>query len=119
MNGQIYSTNAGPEGTASQVKERWDVHDLWANRMDEVTAKGLIDGNVAKVDGANVTAYYYNATKTSYAKGLSQNNTLLLGKYTGQVGPGPKAALSTMAPRHGVAMMRLRKKPSTTSRHEL
>jgi alpha-galactosidase len=87
--------------------------------MDDVTAKALIDGNASSVQGANVTAYYYNATKTSYAEGLGQNNTLLLGKNVGQVGPGPTAAVSTMVPRHGVAMMRLRMRSSGTAHDEL
>lgn len=96
----------GSEGTAPEIQESWDIHDLWANRMDTTTAKGLIDGNVTSVQGANVTEYYYNATKTSYADGLAANDTLLLGKVVGTV--SANSAISTMVPRHGVAMMRLR-----------
>ena len=96
----------GPGGTASEIQMSWTIHDLWANRMDNTTAQALIDGNATSTQGANVTAYYYNATKTSYADGLAANNSLLLGKPVGTLSAG--GTISTMVPRHGVAMMRLR-----------
>ncbi|KAK9237360.1 glycoside hydrolase superfamily [Lipomyces kononenkoae] len=93
----------GPEGTAPEVKQGWDIHDLWANRMDYATAQSVLDGNAT----SNVTRFYYNSTKTSYKDGLAANNTLLLGKLTGTV--EADGVIEMEVPRHGVAMMRLRK----------
>ncbi|KAK9360842.1 glycoside hydrolase superfamily [Lipomyces starkeyi] len=101
---------SGPEGTAPEVKQDWDIHDLWANRMDYATAQSVIDGNAT----SNVTRFYYNSTETSYKDGLAANDTLLLGKFTGTVGAG--GAIETEVPRHGVAMMRLRKHSPATTR---
>lgn len=33
----------GPEGTAPQTKERWSIYDLWAKRMDQTTAKHIVE----------------------------------------------------------------------------
>ncbi|KAK9242916.1 glycoside hydrolase superfamily [Lipomyces tetrasporus] len=95
--------DSGPEGSALEIKENWDIYDLWANRMDEATAQSIIDGSPT----SEVAKFYYNATETSYKDGLAAGNELLLGKLTGMVEAG--GVIETEVPRHGVAMLRLRK----------
>lgn len=99
--------DSGEGGTAKQIQNSWQIYDLWANRMDNGTASAILDGTSTQIQGtgANVTQYYYNATKTSYAEGLKNNDTLLLGKEVGTLSAG--GTIRTMVPRHGVAMMRL------------
>lgn len=64
---------------STEAKSEWDVYDLWANRMPDAVANQILQANSTMM-AANVTNYYYNATKMSYADGLKANNTLLMGK---------------------------------------
>ncbi|KAK9368823.1 glycoside hydrolase superfamily [Lipomyces kononenkoae] len=93
-------------GIAKEIKEDWDIYDLWANRMDDATAQSIIDSG--SLDAASVKSFYYNATQTSFKDGLAANHALLYGKLTGTVEAG--GAIETDVPRHGVSMMRLRKR---------
>lgn len=112
----------GPAGTAAQVKIPWEVRDLWANRMSAAEASSIIAASSATgnaTTGFNATtvgANRYNATKTSYADGLAQNNPLLLGKVSTTVQPSG-TIIATVDP-HGAAMFRLRALP-TGSKSEL
>ncbi|KAK9372138.1 glycoside hydrolase superfamily [Lipomyces chichibuensis] len=95
-------------GIPKEIKEDWDIYDLWGNRMDDATAQSVIDGSTTVEAGENVARFYYNATKTSYKEGLAVNDPHLLGKFTGTVEAG--GAIETEVPRHGVSMLRLRKR---------
>ncbi|KAL8964798.1 MAG: hypothetical protein Q9183_004212, partial [Haloplaca sp. 2 TL-2023] len=46
----------------------WDLYDLWANRMDDMTAESIIAGNLTTMDVSNSTMMY-NATQMAYADG--------------------------------------------------
>lgn len=88
----------------------WDLYDLWANRMDDITANSIIMGN-ATVNGtikdtSNSTTLY-NATEMAYADGVKKNNTALLGVKTSSV--PPMGTIQAMVPSHGIALYRLRK----------
>lgn len=87
----------------------WDVYDLWANRMDDITATSILHGN-ATINGTvkdrSNSRTLYNATEMSYADGIKQNHTALLGVKTSSV--DALGTVSAMVPRHGVAMYRLR-----------
>ncbi|KAL9584914.1 MAG: hypothetical protein Q9203_004468 [Teloschistes exilis] len=88
----------------------WDLYDLWANRMDDITANSVLMGN-ATVNGTitdtpNSTTLY-NATEMAYADGVKRNNTALLGVKTSSV--PPMGTIQAMVPSHGIAMYRLRK----------
>jgi len=99
----------GPSGTASQVKMSWEVRDLWANRMSEAEAQAIIDATSAAPNATNATTVgsgRYNATQTSYAQGLKNNDTLLLGNVTTTV--GPSGTVTATVDSHGAAMFRLR-----------
>jgi alpha-galactosidase len=106
----------GPSGTAAQVKMSWEVRDLWANRMNESEAQAIIDSS--KSTGNATTGYNatmvgsgrYNATKTSYAQGLKNNDTLLLGNVTTTI--APSGTLTATVDSHGAAMFRLRALPT-------
>jgi len=83
----------------------WDLHDLWANRMDNATANMVLNDN-STVGVQALDKYYYNATAMSYAEGLAGNNSLLMGTRTGSV--APMGTVLTTVARHGVAAYRMR-----------
>jgi len=114
--------DSGPSGTAPQVKMSWEVRDLWANRMSDDEAQAIISSSS---DTGNATTGYnattvgkgrYNATKTSYAEGLAQNDPILLGNVTTTVQPSG-TIVATVDP-HGAAMFRLRALPTATRRRD-
>ncbi|KKY25129.1 putative alpha-galactosidase [Phaeomoniella chlamydospora] len=109
---EIFTDAGGAISTEAQ--ESWTIHDLWADRMPVDVAQSIIDGNATA--NSNVSSYYYNATATSYADGLSANSTLLLGKAVGTLAAG--GTIETEVPRHGVAMMRLRLNLSTKRKRD-
>ena len=88
----------------------WDIYDLWANRMDDIMANSILQGNATVngtiMDSANSTTLY-NATEMAYADGIKMNHTALLGVKTSSV--PPMGTISAMVPSHGIAMYRLRK----------
>jgi alpha-galactosidase len=114
--------DSGPSGTAKQVKLAWEVRDLWANRMSDDEASAIISASTA---AGNVTTGYnattvgvgrYNATKTSYAEGLAQNSSLLLGNVTTTVQPSG-TIIATVDP-HGAALFRLRALPTAARKRD-
>ena len=110
----IFVDNGGAMSTEAQMS--WDMYDLWANRMPNATANMILENN-STVGVQNVTNYYYNATKTSYAKGIMANETILMGTHVGAV-----EAMGTIAasvPRHGVMAYRLRPRGVLRKRDEL
>lgn len=92
--------------------QKWNLFDLWANRMPNTTAMTIINGTAVP---EQVNKYYFNATQTSYADGLKANNQVLLGKPAGTLGPGPMATIQGTVPRHGVMAYRLRAQSSMRS----
>lgn len=107
--------SGGPGGTAGQVKQTWDIYDLWANRMDDGTAAKLIaaaNGTSGEDPTTIGTQYRYNATAVGgYASGLTQGLPVLLGKKIGTV--QPYGTFNASVARHGVRFFRLRQ--STTA----
>ena len=65
----------------------------------------MINGN-STIDDVDGGMWYYNATETSWADGLANNNTLLLGTPAGRVEAG--GIISATIPRHGIAIWRLK-----------
>jgi alpha-galactosidase len=114
--------DSGPAGTAHQVKISWEVRDLWANRMSEAEAQAIIDASSATGNATNgynatiVGSGRYNATKTSYAQGLKNNDTLLLGNVTTTV--GPSGTVTATVERHGAALFRLRALPTGVKKRD-
>ena len=89
---------------SAQAMMGYDVYDLWANRMDNVTATSILNGTSAQVT-ANDKARY-NATVMSYEDGLNQNATALFGAKVMTLEPA--GVLKATVPRHGVGLYRLR-----------
>ena len=95
----------------------WDVYDLWANRMSDVMANSIIQGN-ATVNGtitdSSNSATLYNATEMAYADGVKSNHTALLGAKISSV--PPLGTISAVVPRHGIGMFRLRKQDGASAK---
>ncbi|PMD64842.1 glycoside hydrolase family 27 protein [Hyaloscypha bicolor E] len=114
--------DSGAAGTARQVKISWEARDLWANRMSEAEAQAIIDASSATGNATNgynatmVGSGRYNATKTSYAQGLKNNDTLLLGNVTTTV--GPSGTVTATVERHGAALFRLRALPTGVKKRD-
>lgn len=108
----------GPACSALQCSEAWDIHDLWATRMDETTAKKIIAQQQA-TNTAGVAKIYkdenlYNATDLSYKDGLERGDSRLLGEKIGEV----KAfgSLTVTVPRHAAKVFRLRSQSGAKSK---
>lgn len=100
----------GPEGSAPQTKDEYDVHDLWADRMDDFTADQILAGK------DKYKKQWYNSTELSYKEGLDKGDIRLLGKRVGSIGP-QHSELKAKVPRHAVRMFRLRSLNGGTRRY--
>ena len=113
----------GAAGTAPQVSMSWEVRDLWANRMSDEEAGWIIGNSTATgnaTTGYNATTVgmgRYNATKTSYAQGLANNDELLLGQVTTTV--QPSGAITATVDPHGARVFRLRAVETSMRMREL
>lgn len=85
---------------SEKLSSSWAIYDLWANRLDEETAKDIINGN------STAAGKLYNATELPYAEGIAKNDTRLFGTKVGTV--KPFGSIETVVPPHGVAFYRLR-----------
>jgi alpha-galactosidase len=100
----------GPEGSAPQARQTFDIYDLWAGRMDDSIAEQLLAGNGKHAKD------WYNSTETSYQAGLQAGDRRLLGTKIGMVG-GKTSDITVRVPRHRVKMYRLRGKEPTTRKY--
>lgn len=96
----------GPEGSAPQVQEDWEVYDLWTNRMDNSLAQKILDASEDKLEKLFKDANWYNSTEIPYKEGLKNNDPRLLGKKTGKIAAG--GSLTVKVKRHSAEMFRLR-----------
>jgi alpha-galactosidase len=96
----------GPEGSAPQVSEEWEVYDLWANRMDNALAQKILDAPVDKLEKLFKEANWYNSTEISYRDGLEKQDARLVGKKVGKVNPG--GSLTAKIKRHSLEIYRLK-----------
>ena len=93
-------------GKAPQVEEEWHVHDLWANRMDEDTARKILEAPVGSRTRLLAEANWYNATATPYDQGIKHGDGRVLGKKVNTI--EPHGVLKANVKRHSVEMFRLR-----------
>jgi alpha-galactosidase len=108
----------GPEGSAPQVKQTWDVYDLWAERMDLETAQKILDaaddyGYERLLQEAN----WYNSSAMSYKEGLKAGDSRLLGKKTSTI--VADGALSVRVKRHSAEVFRLRNPGEKAARYSM
>jgi alpha-galactosidase len=95
-----------PGGTAGQVKQGWDIYDLWANRISNKTASAIINGTAS--NPLNMTEL--GGARKVYAQVPPSNSTALMGTKVGSVKPSGTVLAKVRS--HGVAMLRLRAQPS-------
>jgi alpha-galactosidase len=96
----------GPEGSAPQVNEEWEVFDLWADRMDTTFAQKVLKAPTDKLERLFKEANWYNSTELSYKDGLKRQDARLMGKRVGNITPG--GSLTAKVKRHSVEMYRLK-----------
>jgi alpha-galactosidase len=96
----------GPEGSAPQVNEEWEVFDLWADRMDTTFAQKVLKAPTDKLERLFKEANWYNSTELSYKDGLKRRDARLMGKKVGNITPG--GSLAAKVKRHSVEMYRLK-----------
>jgi alpha-galactosidase len=98
----------GPEGSAEAVHQAWYVYDLWANRMDSVSAQKILDAdeNMEAFESWLKEVNWYNATELSYKDGLKVEDRRLLGKLVQMI--QAEGVLRVSVKRHSVEMFRLR-----------
>lgn len=98
----------GGISTNANAMEAWQLYDVWGNDtvIPPSSAAMIINGTagIAEVDNGK---WYYNATETSWADGLAQNATLLLGTPAGTVSAGGTLTAQSV-PAHGIQMWRLK-----------
>jgi alpha-galactosidase len=100
----------GPEGSADQVHEEWEVYDLWASRMAEDVAHKILKAEeLGKTEEAIKFAKevnWYNSTAIPYKQGLQDGDERLMGKKVANI--KPEGTLTQKVPKHGVGIYRLR-----------
>ena len=96
----------GPEGSAPQINEEWEVFDLWADRMDTTFAQKVLKAPTDKLERLFKEASWYNSTELSYKDGLKRRDARLMGKKVGNITPG--GSLTAKVKRHSVEMYRLK-----------
>jgi len=108
---------AGAYQAPPELSETWDVYDLWANRMSDEEAGSIINATAGNVTmNGNSTLTRYNATATSYAQGLINNDAALLGAKVGSI--EPSGTWEAMIPRHSVGLYRLRRRSGSLVRRK-
>jgi alpha-galactosidase len=81
-----------------------------------ISASSATDNITTGWNATTVGSGRYNATKSSYANGLAQEDPLLLGNVTTTV--QPSGAITATIDPHGVAMFRLRAVPTGTRKRD-
>lgn len=101
----------GPAGSAAQIKQDWDIYDLWANRMSREEANAIINNNGTTMMSPNTTSSSFNMTemggsKHVYSQVPPSTSRELMGSKVGVVQASGTVTAHVSA--HGVAMLRLR-----------
>lgn len=110
------------DGGSQYYDQSWDVYDLWANRMSNASVQAIMNGTSVTDSTLNGTQAlsnstgYYNATQTSYAQGLANNDTRLFGSKIDTL--QAKGTLTAMIPRHGIGFYRLRENPTAKRKRD-
>ena len=109
----------GPEGSAPQVQQAWDVYDLWAGRMDVETAQKILDAedDMRSQEQHLKEAHWYNSTAMSYQEGLKAGDSRLFGKKSFSIAPG--GTLDVLVKRHSAEVFRLRNPGEKTARYSM
>lgn len=108
----------GVGGTAPQVAQEWNIHDLWAHRMKDKDSRAILEADDAK-ERAGILGKlnWYNSTEKSYAEGLRENDIRLFGAKVGTV--APRGKISAHVGRHAAKVLRLRSSLGSQARKSL
>lgn len=98
----------GGISTNENAQEAWQLYDLWGNEtvIPTSSAAMVINGTVS-IEAVDNGKWYYNASQTSWAEGLAQNSSLLLGTPVGTVSAGGSLTAQNVPP-HGIQLWRLK-----------
>lgn len=108
----------GVGGTAPQVAQEWNIHDLWAHRMKDKDSKAILDAVDAKGRAEILSKLnWYNSTEKSYAEGLRENDVRLFGSKVGTVAAHGK--IDVRVGRHAAKVLRLRSLAGAQGRKSL
>jgi alpha-galactosidase len=108
----------GPGGSAPQVKVKWDMYDLWVNRMEDTVAEEILRSSSEKTTVLlEKKVQWYNSTATPYVQGLEEGNERLLGKKIGVALPGKD--IKVIVPRHAVKVYRLRPQSKVLNKYTI
>ncbi len=106
----------GPEGSAPQAQESWEVYDLWAGRMTDTDAQKVLDTSSSDDSTATENLLkemnWYNSSEVSYVEGLKNEDPRLLGVQVGTLSPATTWKVSVK--RHACVVYRLRAAGGTT-----
>jgi alpha-galactosidase len=89
-------------GSSSIPSTQFEIRDLWGSRLSNSQAQTILTNGAA----AN-PSWLYNATAKSYASGLAQGDSMLLGTSIGSV-TAPSGSISASVPGDGCRILRLR-----------
>lgn len=108
----------GTGGSAPHVKESWNVHDLWADRMSDADSQSILDAPDAEARAKIFKKLnWYNSTENSYKVGLEEGDARLFGKKVGVV--EPNGAWTVKVPRHAAKVYRFRRPVAAQGHSEL
>jgi alpha-galactosidase len=96
----------GAGGSAPQVHVKWDVYDLWANRMEEATAQKILASPHGTASKTLAEVNWYNSTATPYAQGVKAGDERVIGRKIGSV--GANGILSASVKKRSIEIYRLR-----------
>jgi len=107
----------GPGGSAPQVKQAWEVHDLWVNRMSDADAQSILKASDLQTRADIFEKLrWYNATEIPYEVGLEQGDERLFGQKVGVV--EAHGAWSAKVSRHSAKVYRFRGSGIKSKRHD-
>jgi len=110
-------TPSGPGGSAPQVKESWEVFDLWADRMSDANAQAILDAeDQASRSEVLKKLNWYNASEVSYKEGLEKGDERLFGKKVGVV--EPRGQWDVLVERHSAKVYRFRQVNGEAGDHD-
>ena len=93
-------------GKAPQVEETWNIHDLWANRMDDGNAQKILQTLPEARPAMFADLDWFNSTETPYEQGVMNGDPRLLGKKIGKI--APHGVLRANVKRHSIEIFVLR-----------
>lgn len=96
-------------GSSSVPSAQFEIRDLWGSRLSDSQAQTILSNGAA----AN-PSWLYNATAKSYASGLAQGDSKLLGTSIGSV-TAPGGSISVSVPGDGCRILRLRAVTSSST----